>query len=90
MTRHRGTRINNNSRDEGWRCLSCKFENFLGRTVCYRCIKQEVNNGEKPEQISTVNVREEQRIVVEHLEAAEIRPEAVSYTHLDVYKRQVK
>ena len=36
---YRGMRGNNNPNFRGgiWKCLSCEYENYAIRTVCYRC-----------------------------------------------------
>ena len=43
-TGHGGMRINNNSRDEGWMCLSCKLRILREERYVTGAIKQEVNN----------------------------------------------
>ena len=92
LTAYRGARggNNNNNRGEDWRCSECHFGNFAIRTVCYRCSKArscQWNNTASNQHSSSKEVTIAAEECPEEVEL-QLGVEAVSYTHLDVYKRQ--
>ena len=75
----RGARGDYNNRNKGWRGSECRFENYAVRMVCYRCSK--ARSCQRNETASNQHGQ--------HQRGEDSSRGAVSYTHLDVYKRQV-
>ena len=90
---HRGARGgNSDNRGEGWRCAECNVENYAIRTTCFRCNKaRECQRSERPynQQNQPQRGAENNRGVPRGNGSGNRGRGAVSYTHLDVYKRQV-